>query len=338
MVLVVGDITVDLCAPIAAFPAVGEDCLTPDLSLHCGGVGLNTAFGLTRLGVPARLVSCVGSDPLADFVLQRAASAGIDTTFVQRNEIAMTGLFLTAISPNGQRTFIGSRGANAQLRISCDIDRLLDGIAALQIAGYLFLAGSSSDFADQILDAARQRGIWTVLDAGLAPSREVAAKLQQIFGTVDTVVVNRPEAEVLTGQADAEAAFFALQHAGVRHLILKLGGEGCLIRDGAGLCRVPPFTVSVTDTTGAGDAFNAGYIAGRMRGWAPAACALFANACGAAAATIVGAGENLPGAADIERLLNAASLPEHWNAVRTQIMRDLPAHFGGAATTVSTGA
>ncbi len=338
MVLVVGDITVDLCAPIAALPAVGEDCLTPDLSLHCGGVGLNTAFGLARLGVPARLVSCVGRDPLADFVLQRAASAGIATTFVQRTEKATTGLFLTAISPNGQRTFIGSRGANAELRATENVCAALQDANVLLISAYVFLAQGSSDFADQLIDEAKRRGIWTLLDLGLAPCQQTAAKLRSVFAMIDTVMANLAEAEALTGQGDPDAVFSSLEQAGARDPIIKLGGEGCLIRDGARLCRVPPFTVSVMDTTGAGDAFNAGYIAGRMRGWAPAACALFANACGAAAATVVGAGENLPVAADVERLLKAASLPENWNAVRAQMMRDLPAQFGGAAATVSKGA
>ena len=323
MVLVVGDITVDISAPLPKPPLAGDDCLSSRLSLHCGGVGLNAAFALTRLGVPVRLISCVGQDAFGDFVLGRITAAGIDTRYVQPTESAMTGLFTIAISPDGQRTFIGGRGANEELRVTPELARSMEGIDFVQIAGYVFLAKSSSEFADAVIAQARRRSVPVLLDLGLAPCRERHEKLTDVFPLVDIVVANIAEADALTGVAEPRAAFAALQRVGAREVMLKTGGEGCLIRHNDQLLQVPGFEVAVVDTTGAGDAFNAGLIAGLRWGWPSEWCALFANACGAAAATIVGAGEELPGIAAIEKIMCAASFGHEWDAARVEIVREL---------------
>lgn len=323
MVLVVGDITVDISAPLARTPVAGDDCLSSQLSLHCGGVGLNASLALTRLGVPTRLISCVGRDVFGDFVLERATTAGIDTQYMQQTDATMTGIFTIAISPDGQRTFIGSRGANEELRVTPDLARAMDGVDFVQIAGYVFLAHSSSEFADAVIAHAKARGIPVLLDLGLAPSRQRREKLASVFPLIDIVVANLAEAEALSGVTEPHAAFTALERVGAREVVLKTGGEGCLIRNNDQLQQVPGFEVAVVDTTGSGDAFNAGLIAGRLWGWTRKSSALFANACGAAAATIVGAGEELPGIAEIEEIVTSARLSGEWDMARANIVREL---------------
>ncbi len=323
MVLVVGDITVDISAPLPKPPVAGEDCLSPQLSMHCGGVGLNAAFALVRLGVPTRLVSCIGQDVFGDYVLGRATAAGIDTRYVQRTDLAMTGVFTIAVSPDGQRTFIGSRAANELLRPTPDLTHAIDDIDFVQIAGYVFLAQSSSQLADEIIAAAGKRHLPVLLDLGLAPSRERHDKLSRVFPLVDIVVANVAEAEALTGISEPDSAFAELERLGAREVVLKTGSDGCLIRHNNGVMQVPGLEVDVVDTTGSGDAFNAGLIAGRRCGWSAAQCALLANACGAAAATIVGAGEELPTIAEIDKILSGARLSGEWDVARDEITREL---------------
>lgn len=101
--------------------------------------------------------------------------------------------------------------------------------------------------------------------------------------------------------------------------------------------RVPPFPVEVVDTTGAGDAFTAGLIAAREWRWPGRECALFANACGAAAATTMGAGERLPGSAAVERLIESSQLSSDWDGVRKEVLRSLGARVAGAAISRSGG-
>jgi sugar/nucleoside kinase (ribokinase family) len=337
MILVVGDINVDITAPLTAPPAEGEDCLSRKLSFQCGGVGLNAAMALARLGCPARLVSSVGNDWFADFVLGRAAREGIDVSQVQRSSSVMTGLMFITISPNGQRTFFGSRGACAELSVTEHLGSWLDEVTALEIAGYAFLTPSSSECAGQLIAQARARGIWVAVDVGTGPSREIPGKIMQVTREVDTVFANATEAEALTGQPTAEGAFAALEQAGAREIVLKLGGEGCLVRENGELCGVPPFRVEVVDTTGAGDAFTAGFLAARRWGWPGRECALFANACGAAATTTMGAGERLPDITVIEGLLESGRLGSDWDGDRRELIRRLRAGVAETATSGSGG-
>lgn len=338
MILVVGDINLDITAPLAAPPAEGEDCLSPELSFQCGGVGLNAAMALARLGCPARLVSCVGNDWFADFVLGRTVREGIDVSQVQRSSTAMTGLMFITISPGGQRTFFGSRGACAELRLTDRLPSWLNGVTALEIAGYAFLTPSSSECADRLIAEAKLRGVPVAVDVGTGPSREIPEKILQVVREVATVFANASEAEALTAQPTAEAAFTALEQAEAHEVVLKLGGAGCLVRDHGELCRVPPFAVEVVDTTGAGDAFTAGLLAARQWGWCGRECALFANACGAAATTTIGAGERLPGVTVIEELLESGRLGSDWDGVRRELIRRLRARMAEAATSGSGGA
>jgi len=310
MVLVVGDIAVDINAPLAVHPAVGEDCLSPQLSFQSGGMGLNVAMALARLGVPARLVSCVGKDWFGDFALEQAARQRIDTTFVQRSPASMSGLFFIAISPDGQRTFFGSRGANAQLRVTGQLRAYCDGVTAVEISAYTLVSDTSCEFIHQVLMIAKEAGVWTVMDLGLGPSRHIPDRLISAICNVDTIIANAAEAQALTAKPQPEAAIAALEQLGAREVVLKLGAHGCLHRTAGQLCRVPPFAVKVVDTTGAGDAFTAGFMAARLWGWTAQECALFANACGAAAATTLGAGERLPPASKIIELLDQPAAVE----------------------------
>jgi sugar/nucleoside kinase (ribokinase family) len=338
MILAVGDINVDITAPLAAHPAVGEDCLSPQLSFQCGGVGLNTAIALARLGVPTRLVSCTGNDWFGEFALERAAREGIDVSFVQRSTNAMTGLMFIAISPDGQRTFFGSRGASAELRMVRKPVSCLDAVKAVEIAGYAFLAESSREFAEYVIREARRRGIWVTVDIGTGPSRQIPARLMQLAREVDTVFANATEAEALAGQCAPEEALSALEQAGAREVVLKLGGEGCLIRHSGELRRIPPFAVNVLDTTGAGDAFTAGFMAARLWDWPLSDGALFANACGAAATMTLGAGERLPTLAAIEELLENSRLGSDWEATRVRVSEHLRSRMATAAISGSQGA
>lgn len=338
MILVVGDINVDITGPLAAPFAEGEDCLSPELSFQCGGVGLNAAMALARLGCAVRLVSCVGNDWFADIVLDRAAREKIDVSQVQRSPRAMTGLMFIAISPNGQRTFFGSRGACAELRATDRLSSWLDRCTALEIAGYAFLTQSSAECAARLIAEAKTRGTSVALDVGIGPSREIPKKLLQAAAEVGTVFANSTEAEALTGQLIAEESFAALEQAGARAVVLKLGAEGCLIRDRGELCRVPAFKVEVVDTTGAGDAFTAGFVAAQQWGWSGRECALFANACGAAATTTLGAGERLPGVAVISELMESARLNSEWDGIRQELVRRVRERVVEAAISGSGGA
>src|SRR5438128_10942975 len=97
-VLVVGDINVDILARIEAFPAAGEDCLVPELELHCGGVGANTAMALAHWGVAVRLCGTTGRDSFGELALGFLRRKRIDRALVRLGQPAATGaMFLAAV-------------------------------------------------------------------------------------------------------------------------------------------------------------------------------------------------------------------------------------------------
>jgi ribokinase len=322
-ILVLGDINVDLLARVKAWPRPGQDCLAPRLELHCGGVGANCALALARWGVQARLLGCLGRDAFGDHLLDALEQGGLDTQWVQRTGEAITGLMYISITPDGQRTFFGSRGANGFVRRLAANSRFFASARAAHLVGYNFLNPMTEQAAKHILKTVRARGGWVSLDVGMAPSVEVPRKILRAGRNVDILFASRDEAAALTGTRDPRKAFAWLKRNGAREVVLKLGKRGCLIAEEEEIREVPAFPVRTVDSTGAGDAFVAAFLQARLRNWPAAEAALAANAAGAAAATVVGAGRQLPAAREVRRVLQDARLTDRWNSVRLQVLERL---------------
>lgn len=322
-ILVLGDINVDIIGRVKAWPEPGDDCLAPRLEMHCGGVGANCALALARWGVPTRILGCVGRDQFGDFMLGALRKNGVNVRSVQRTDDAMTGMVYINVTPDGQRTFFGSRGANRVTRLQGNGVPLLHGAAAALLMGYSFLDPGPERAALKIIRAIRARGGWISLDAGQGPSKDVPRKILRASREVDILFAGGEEAAALVGTRDPRKALAALERTGARHVVLKLGKRGCLIRDAGALRQVPAFRIRAVDSTGAGDAFVAAFLQGRLRGWTMAEAALVANAAGAAAATFVGAGTKLPGPREVNALMEKQRCDAEWNEVRARVLERL---------------
>jgi sugar/nucleoside kinase (ribokinase family) len=331
MVLVFGDINIDVSGRLIESPRIGHDCLASELELHLGGVGANTAVAFSRWGMNPRLVASTGNDPFAELALQRLADAGVDTSFVQRTNTA-TGLMFLAISPEGERTIFGSRGANARAHRTEHVLAALKGAQALHLVGYDFLAAPAAELGDALLAKAKEKGLLTSLDVGSAPSRDLRDKMLALARQVDILFATRDEAEALTGRTGAAAALEALEAAGAKQVVLKLGAQGGLLRLNGKLEQAPCFAVQALDTTGSGDAFSAAFISARLRGLPDDAAALLATAAGAAAAQVVGAGERMPRMEAVLELMRNASLNERWSTIRDTALATIAQKSAAAET------
>ena len=320
-ILVLGDVNVDVIARVKSFPEPGEESLAPSLELHCGGVGANYAFALRQWSISPRLVACVGQDDFAAFLLRSLAKYGVDVTNVQRTSAAVTGLLYINVTPNGQRTFFGSRGANRFLKRIPNASRMLNQAIAVSMMGYSFLDPGPEATARELLKAVRAHGGWVSLDIGMAPSEQIPGKILQMVKQVDLLLVSSDEATILTGIRDPRKSFRQLQEAGARDVVMKMGKRGCLILHEGKLCHVPSFTVRTVDSTGAGDAFAAAYLQARLRGWPQDEAAIAANAGGAAAAAAAGAGENMPTLRQIAHIVCTQSMKQPWDAIRSRVLR-----------------
>lgn len=323
-IFVLGDINADIIGRVKSWPEPGQECLAERLELHCGGVGANCALALRRWGVSVQLIGCVGKDDFGGFLLKTLAADGVNVRCVRRTGKAMTGMLYINVTADGQRTFFGSRGANQTVgRLGQSESSLLGRARAASLMGYSFLDEGGEAAAQQIIAAVRRKNGWVSLDAGMEPSKKIPGKILRVAKTVDLLFVSNEEATTLTGYCEPEKAFNSLLDLAIPKVVMKLGKRGCLIVDEGTVRQVPSLAVRAVDSTGAGDAFTAAFLQGQLRGWHITEAALAANAAGAAAAGVVGAGERLPTLQQVVRVLRAQRLKKPWDAVRLQVLRHL---------------
>jgi sugar/nucleoside kinase (ribokinase family) len=260
LVRVVGEIMIDTVVVAHSSIAWGSD--TPaTIEDHDGGSAANMAAWLASTGTPVELIACVGDDHIGGQALDRLRSAGIDVN-VRRSPDHRTGRCLVIVAADGERTMLPDPGANIDLGPA---DLNVAGWSAddhLHVSGYTLMRSGPRVAAIHALEAARQRGLTVSVDASSsAPLRDLGAEvILDVCVTGDVLFANADEARALTGRADpVEAAEFLAGHGLVA--VVKLGPHGALAVDGSRTVRRAAAPVASIDSTGAGDAFAAGFLA-----------------------------------------------------------------------------
>ena len=294
-VVTLGDINVDIIARVPYYPSLGSDSLAERVDIRAGGSAANTAIVLSKLGLSVGMIARVGVDIFANYALADLREAEVSLSCVQRDEGAMTGLVFAAVTPDGERTFFSCRGANARTEPELADQGHIRQAQVLHVSGYAFVESPQRDAAHQAIEAAHQAGVSVTVDLGVEVMTTVREEIVTMLSMVSMVYPNRAAAEWLTGKRSTEEAVEALLSYGPEVVGLKLRDQGCVIGSAAGLLRVPAFTVDAVDDTGAGDSYNAGLILGRLGGLSLREAGLLANALGALATTVIGAGISLPG-------------------------------------------
>ncbi|MNL28702.1 putative sugar kinase YdjH [compost metagenome] len=201
-----------------------------------------------------------------------------------------SGVLVTILDPSGERSFLTDRGANLNLSVADLPESLLDGVGLVLVSGYSFFASGPRHAVQALLRAARRRGVPIAVDpASTGFLDEVGPQLfLDWVGQTDWLFANEAEAELLTGEAEFDAQMRVLGQQ-FSHVVIKRGRFGAALggRDGVIQSHPAPL-VKVVDTTGAGDAFAAGFVAALLRGEAHAACLEAGIASGARAVQAVG--------------------------------------------------
>jgi ribokinase len=290
-VVVLGDVMSDISARLTVPPVPASD--TPArIEMRPGGGGANVAAWLARLGAPVVLIGCVGDDDAGRTAARSLAASGVTVRLVV--DPGPTGAVVLIVGPDGERTMLSDAGANARLSAG-DLprDAFRPG-ARLHLSGYALLRGGSRAAGLAALAAARDAGMPASVDpSSAAPLAAVGGPaFLEMVREAGSIIATRAEAEVLTGTRDPEAAASRLVE-GRDEVILKLGDAGALWRgaDG-GSARVPAAAPAapVVDSTGAGDAFAAAWLARRREGDDPAAALAAACVLASEVVTRPGAG------------------------------------------------
>jgi ribokinase len=318
-VVILGDINVDLLARVPFYPSQGGDSLAERLDVRAGGSAANTAVVLSKFGLEVSLIARVGTDIMAEYALSDLRLAGVDLSRVQEDAEARTGLIFAAVTPDGERTFFSCRGANAKTVLRPSDERKIGKARLLHVSGNALVDGPQREAALRAIGIADRAGVAVSLDLGTEVTSMPREGVARVLSMVSMVFLNRAVAGWLTGESDSPGSVDAVLGLGPGLVGLKLRDKGSLIGSRDGVFAVPAFPVEPMDETGAGDSFDAGLILGRIEGLSLRESALLANALGALATTVTGAGSALPGPHEALSLLENRTYRSDWDDWRAEL-------------------
>ena len=259
-VLCLGDIMLDVTAVVGAPIKQGVETRA-SISTQGGGAAANVASWLAVSGTSAHLIARVGDDPAGRTVLAELDRFGVEHSHKIIPD-AHTGVVVVLVDALGERTMFPDSGANSGL--SPDDLPPLDDVTAVYLSGYPLVNPMSRQGALEILGIVNEMGLPVIFDPStVGVLLDVGLKqVREWLTMVDVVVLNEEEAHFLSGRNNpVDAAAELLQLTPL--VVIKRGGNGALAQArGSALVQIPALDVEVIDTTGAGDAFAAGFIKG----------------------------------------------------------------------------
>ncbi|MCW2882401.1 MAG: 2-dehydro-3-deoxygluconokinase [Sphaerisporangium sp.] len=273
------------------------------------GAEANVAIALSRLGHVARWASAVGNDEAGELVLRTLRAEGVLTDHVVRREGAPTGVMLRDVAPGGvARVHYYRQGSAASTLSWDDVKPAAErGYSGLHLTGITGALGRGP--LEAIATAAghaRRSGAWVSLDVNhrsLLWTRDVAARaLRPLLRYVTVLIASEDELAVVADGECERDRVEALLRAGVEEVVVKRGAAGASYHDARTTFDVPALAVPVVDVIGAGDAFTAGYLSGRLDGLDPRGLLERANTLGASAVACEGDWEGLPTRAELAHL------------------------------------
>lgn len=301
-ILVLGEALIDLFAERGATLRNARS-----LQPAPGGAPANVAVGLARLGADVGFIGKVGADDYGEYLVDLLASEGVDTPYFAKDVRAPTMLAVVAAPSSTEQQFILYNGANDLLSPD-DLERNYITSARTFIFGSVTLASESRAAALQAARWAREAERRVIFDVNLRPvlwpdTAVARQRIEECVALATVVKLNERELQFLTGTDDPYSGSQQLIERGLQLCCVSLGGAGAYFNSGEESGQVPSFPVDVRDTTGSGDAFVAG-LALQLAHLEQPINALdvpalyqivsFANACGALAATRLGAMSALP--------------------------------------------
>jgi sugar/nucleoside kinase (ribokinase family) len=294
-------------------PVFGQqEKLVDGISLVIGGSAAITAVAAARLGLRVALAAAVGADPAGEFMRDQLAAEGVDVSFVAVREDAPTGMTV-ALSRGGDRAILTALGAVASLTAADVPEALLAGARHVHASSWFLLQDCLGPGLGALFSVARSAGVRTSLDTNWDPSgRWASPDLSAAIAQAGLLLPNEAEAVrlangCLAAADDLDSAVSALVAAGPR-VVVKLGERGALCADGPARQHISLPPVTPADTTGAGDCFNAGLIAGLLDGLDLAGAAALGCAAGSLSTAAPGGTASAPSRAAAAELAAAARI------------------------------
>jgi ribokinase len=281
-------------------PRMGEELVTPNFALALGGGAPNTAITAARLGRKVELAAVLGDTSLDQFAIGELEKNGVGTRLVRRQTKTM-GALTVAVSLPKDRFFLTYPGSNGFL------DKYMLSAAArkhLAAGAHVHFGLSPRDWKPyaKLVAYLKKQGVTTSWDLGWHPEAVQLPGFRELYAALDVVFLNKIEAVKYAGEKTVEKAMRKLVSPG-QVIVVKLGGEGSVALGPGGSAKAAPVKVNAVDTTGAGDAFNGGFLHRWMDRSDLAACLRAGNVCGALSTTKPGGNAGVPNLSQLNRML-----------------------------------
>lgn len=286
---------------LPALPRLGEELNTNNFALALGGGAVISALTAAKLGRKVELVSVLGDSVLDAFALAELRRAGVSTRFLKQQRRMMGGITV-AVSVRQDRYFLTYPGANVLVQrhlLSPAVRRQLGRARHV----HLGLSPRRWEPFSRLVAGLRRRGVTISWDLGWHPEAANQPGFRRFCALLDIIFFNRDEALHYSGAVIPEAALARLSRPG-QCCVIKLGSQGAVAVGPDGRqSRVGGLRVQAIETTGAGDAFNGGFLHAWLDGAHLVDCLRLGNACGALSTTAPGGTTGTLTRAKLERIL-----------------------------------
>jgi 5-dehydro-2-deoxygluconokinase len=304
---ILGRIGYDLYSeePYVKLPAVRR------FSRYLGGSSANMAVGLARLGARVGMVSCLGDDSLSQYLIDFLQGEKVDTTHVQRAPGYLPSLCLTEVSPPDHfpQVFYRHDAVDTMLRVTeADLSYVAGGDMFVT-NGTSLCASPSRESTYLALERASRSGCRVVFDVDYRamswPSAAEAGQAVRLaLPFIDVLIGNQPELRLVAGEDDLERATEMLRER-VPMLVSKLGEQGTRVWEKGESVFLPPYSVEVVSTIGAGDGFASGFLHGLLTGKPVRECLHYGNAAAAIVVSRLSCSEAMPTLEEVEAMIQS---------------------------------
>ena len=293
-----GALNVDKLFKVNMIAAKEEESFITGFAETSGGSAANTVVGLARLGCKVGFVGKVAEDREGKILLEEFRKESVDTKGVAVAKQGRSGTVMGFVDENGERALYIDSGVNDQVEFNEKNRKYVSQTMFLHLTSFV---GEESFQTQKRIVETIPEDVMVSFDPGALYARKGLAALESIVKRTSVLMPNAGELELLTGMADYRRGAEAMLKKGVKVVAVKLGSRGCYVTDGRQSHNVEAFKASVVDTTGAGDAFCAGFLYGLIKHKSLEECGRIGNFVASRCTTKMGARIGLPTLKDLTK-------------------------------------
>ena len=264
-VTALGTCNIDFILKVPRFSMADDEVDVENMTVSLGGSASNFAVGVSRMNVKVGIIARVGCDQFGDFVTDKFKEEGVQTQRLLKI-YQSTGMAFIAVDKKGERSIYASMGSNAQFKLEKDDKKYIKSSSILHITGMY----------QEVVEKASKYAKFLSLNPGTVLSSYGIDSLYKIIKRANIIFLNEKEVFLLTGE-DLEKGARILLEMGVPMVVVTCGKRGANLYSSEGVMHSSPPKVKSLDTTGAGDAFAAGFIASFVKNEEISQCLQFGN-------------------------------------------------------------